>query len=125
MDPIKSFLEIAKVARKQVYKNSTVFPLLAPNGIELEYLVLEQALDEKLIQITELDTEDSVPELKLKNLGKKSVLIVEGEKLVGAKQNRIVNSSFLICGKPRSLFRSVAWGRGAGTDFSSCRTGRN
>ncbi|MBW1958471.1 MAG: hypothetical protein JRI63_08055, partial [Deltaproteobacteria bacterium] len=64
MDPIKSFLEIAKVARKQVYKNSTVFPLLAPNGIELEYLVLEQALDEKLIQITELDTEDSVPELK-------------------------------------------------------------
>ncbi|NQT69567.1 MAG: hypothetical protein HQ552_08300, partial [Desulfobacteraceae bacterium] len=59
---------------------------------------LEQALDEKLIQITELDTEGSVPELKLKNLGKKSVLIIEGEELVGAKQNRIVNASFLIAG---------------------------
>jgi len=99
MEQIKSFLEIAKLARKQVYKNLTVFPLLAPNEVEPEYLILEQALDKDLIQITELDTEGSVPELKLKNLGKKSVLIIEGEELVGAKQNRIVNSSFLIAGK--------------------------
>jgi hypothetical protein len=98
MEQIKSFLEIAKIARKQVHKNLTVFPLLAPDGIEPEYLTLEQALDENLIQITELDTEGSVPELKLKNLGKKSVLIIEGEELVGAKQDRIVNSSFLIAG---------------------------
>lgn len=99
MKQVISFLEIVKLARKQVYQNLTVFPLLAPNGIRPDYLTLEQALDEKLIRITELDTEGSVPELKLKNLGKKSVLIIEGEELVGAKQNRIVNSSFLIVGK--------------------------
>ena len=99
MEQIKSFLEISKIARKQVHRNLTIFPLLAPDGIEPEYLTLEQALDQSLIQITELDTEGSVPELKLKNLGKKSVLIIEGEELVGAKQNRIVNSSFLIAGK--------------------------
>lgn len=61
MDPIKSFLEIAKLARKQVHKNLTIFPLLAPDGISPEYLTLEQALDQNLIQITELDTEGSVP----------------------------------------------------------------
>jgi len=99
MEQIISFLKIAKLARKQVHRNLTVFPLLAPDGIEPEYLTLEQALDENLIQITELDTEGSVPELKLKNIGKKSVLIIEGEELVGAKQDRIVNSSFLIAGK--------------------------
>ena len=99
MDPIKAFLEIVKIARKQVYKNLTIFPLLAPDGIEPEYLVLEQALDEKLIRITELDNEGSVPELKLKNLGKKNILIIEGEELVGAKQNRIVNTSFLVAGR--------------------------
>jgi len=98
MDPIISFLEIAKLARKQVHQNLTIFPLLAPDGIEPDYLILEQALDQNLIQITELDTEGSVPELKLKNLGKKSVLIIEGEELVGAKQDRIVNSSFLVAG---------------------------
>ncbi|RZB36278.1 MAG: hypothetical protein SRB2_02103 [Desulfobacteraceae bacterium Eth-SRB2] len=99
MYPIKSFLEIAKLARKQVHRNLTIFPLLAPDGIEPEYLTLEQALDKDLIQITELNTQGSVPELRLQNLGKKSVMIIEGEELVGAKQNRIVNSSFLISGK--------------------------
>jgi flavodoxin len=99
MDIIKSFLEISKIARKQVHQNLIIFPLLAPDGIEPEYLTLEQALDKDLIQIAELDTQGSVPELKLKNSCKKSVLIIEGEELVGAKQNRIVNSSFLIAGK--------------------------
>jgi len=99
MEQIISFLENVKIARKQVYKNLTVFPLLAPNGIEPEYLTLEQALEENLIQITELDAEGSVPELKLKNLSKEGVLIIEGEELVGAKQNRIVNTSFLVAGK--------------------------
>ncbi|MFO7970197.1 MAG: DUF6569 family protein [Desulfobacterales bacterium] len=99
MDSIKSFLEISKIARKQVHQNLTISPLLAPDGIEPQYLILEQALDKDLIQITELDTQGSVPELKLKNSGKKSVLVIEGEELVGAKQNRIVNSSFLIAGK--------------------------
>jgi len=99
MHPIKSFLEIAKLARKQVYKNLTVFPLLAPDGVKPDYLILEQALDQDFIQITELDTEGSVPELKLKNSGEKNVLVIEGEELVGAKQDRIVNSSFLIAGK--------------------------
>lgn len=46
-----------KIARKQVYRNLTVFPLLAPDRIDPEYLTLEQALDENLIQITELDSE--------------------------------------------------------------------
>jgi len=99
MKQIISFLETAKLARKQVYRNLTIFPLLAPNGIAPNYLTLEQALDQNLIQITELDIEGSVPELKLENLGKKKVLIIEGEELIGAKQNRIVNSSFLIAGK--------------------------
>ena len=49
MEQIKSFLEVSKLARKQVYQNLTVFPLLAPNGIRPDYLTLEQALDEKLI----------------------------------------------------------------------------
>lgn len=99
MKHIISFLETVKLARKQVYSNLTIFPLLTSNGLEPDYLILEQALDQNLIRITELDTEGSVPELKLDNLGTKCVLIIEGEELVGAKQNRIVNSSFLVAGK--------------------------
>ena len=99
MQPIISFLEVVKLARKQVCKNLTVFPLLAPDGIKPDYLILEQALDEGSIQITELGAGGSVPELRLKNSGEKNVLIIEGEELVGAKQNRIVNTSFLVAGR--------------------------
>ena len=71
MKQIISFLETAKLARKQVHRNLTVFPLLAPNEIEPDYLILDQALNRNFIRITELDNGASVPELKLKNLGKR------------------------------------------------------
>jgi hypothetical protein len=38
----------------------------------------------------------SVPELKLKNIGDQRVLILDGEQLVGAKQNRILNTTVLV-----------------------------
>jgi len=96
MKTIISFLEAAKVARKQVHQNLTIFPLLGPELIEPEYLTLEQALESRKVRITELDKNGSVPELKLTNKSKKSVLVIEGEELMGAKQNRIVNATFLI-----------------------------
>ncbi|MEA3232023.1 MAG: DUF6569 family protein [Thermodesulfobacteriota bacterium] len=100
MEPITSFLKTGKLARKQSYRNLTIFPLLGPNGgTRPNYLTLEQALDDNLIQITEKDQGADVPELKLVNTGKKPMLIIEGEELVGAKQNRIVNATFLVAGK--------------------------
>ena len=46
--------------------------------------------------ITEIISGGSVPELKLVNKSPDKVLVVDGEELMGAKQNRIVNASFLI-----------------------------
>jgi hypothetical protein len=99
MKHITSFLETVKLARKQVHRNMTLFPLLAADGITPHYLVMEQALEKDRVHITELDQDGIVPELKLVNKGEKPVLVVEGEELVGAKQNRTVNVSFLIAGK--------------------------
>ena len=78
-----------------------------------DYLTLEQALDRDFVQITEMDQAGSVPELRLINKGKKKVLIVEGEELVGAKQNRIVNATFLIAGQNRSGYSGELCGAGA------------
>jgi hypothetical protein len=125
MKPIKSFLNKAKLARKQSYKNLTIFPLLAPNGTKLDYMTLEQGLDQNLVQITELDQDGSVPELRLRNKGKKKLLLVEGEELVGAKQNRIVNATFLVAGNteiviPVSCVEQGRW-RYDSNEFSSGR----
>ena len=125
MEPIASFLKSGKLARKKSYKNLTVFPLLAPAGSKPDYLTLEQALDQNLVQITELNQAGSVPELRLYNKGKKKLLIVEGEELVGAKQNRIVNATFLVAGNteiviPVSCVEQGRW-RYDSNKFSSGR----
>lgn len=89
MEEVKTFLETVRLARKQSHLNMTLFPLMAPDECHPDYLTLEQALDLGAVKITEMDEEGSIPELKLINSSKKTVLIIEGEELVGAKQNRI------------------------------------
>jgi hypothetical protein len=45
--------------------------------------------------VTEVDAGGSVPQLRFENLGDKPVLLLDGEELVGAKQNRVVNLTIL------------------------------
>jgi hypothetical protein len=52
-----------------------------------------------VVEITEVSQGGSVPDLKLINKSAHKLLVVDGEELVGAKQNRIVNATFLIAGQ--------------------------
>ncbi len=61
----------------------------------LEYLTLDDAMAIDKIRITELDESGNVPELLLENIASKPVLLVDGEELVGAKQNRVLNLTVL------------------------------
>ena len=93
---IKNYLEQLKVGRKQSYKNLALYPILSKYSSGLEYLLLDEALSENLMEIVELDSDGSVPELKVVNKSPKMILILDGEELVGAKQNRIVNTTILV-----------------------------
>jgi len=55
------------------------------------YLMLDEALAAGLASVTEVSVDGSVPELRLQNLAPSPVLILNGEELLGAKQNRVVN----------------------------------
>jgi len=46
-----------------------------------------------------------VPELLVINQGERAVLLVDGEELVGAKQNRVLNTSVLVRGKSETKKR--------------------
>ena len=95
---IKNYLEQMKVGRKQSHKNLALYPLLSTYSVGLEYLLLDEALSENLIEIVEKDSDGSVPELSVMNKTSKMILILDGEELVGAKQNRIVNTTILVNG---------------------------
>ena len=92
MQVVKDYLEQAKVGRKQVYKNMAMFPLLSDYSLSSDYILLDEALGSGVIEVTEVNEHGAVPNLKVHNKSPKMVLILDGEELVGAKQNRIVNT---------------------------------
>jgi hypothetical protein len=59
------------------------------------YRTLDEALAAETLDITETSEGGSVPLLKLLNRGDDAVFLMAGEQLVGAKQNRILNTSIL------------------------------
>jgi hypothetical protein len=84
------------------FETLTMLPLLAdarrasePPGTP-QYLVLDDALSLGLVEITEVSEQGRVPDLRVLNKGAQAVLIVDGEELVGAKQNRVVNLTILV-----------------------------
>lgn len=73
-----------------------VCPLLYEKEGTLDYLTYEQALSAGTVTVTETTEAGTVPELVVENKGDRRVLIMDGEQLVGAKQNRIINTSVLV-----------------------------
>ena len=74
----------------------SLYPLLGEREGMLAYQTLDDALAAGILSIGEIGSSGTVPELELKNGGDCQVLIVDGEELIGAKQNRIVNTSVLV-----------------------------
>ena len=76
-----------------------LFPRLKPRAA---YVTLEEALPLGF-RVAEVDAAGSVPELAVKNPLDSDVLLYDGEELLGAKQNRILNVTVLVA--PRSETR--------------------
>lgn len=95
-ETLNLYLEGIALGAMQTYKNLAMVPLCASWSISLDYLLLDEALRTQAIEVQELTGGGSVPELKVLNNSPHLVLILDGEELVGAKQNRIVNTTILI-----------------------------
>ncbi|MDF1554069.1 MAG: hypothetical protein P1P84_13450 [Deferrisomatales bacterium] len=96
MDNVHETLQGLKVGEATVFEGLTVFPLLGGNRREPAYLTLDQALERGSGRVTEVSEGGSVPELRFRNDGEQPVLLVDGEELVGAKQNRTLNLTILV-----------------------------
>jgi hypothetical protein len=96
---LKTYLEGLKVGKVQTHKNLAMYPLLSTYAAGLDYLLLDEALGQGFMEIVEVSKEGVVPELRVINNGRLMVLILDGEELVGAKQNRVVNTTILVKGE--------------------------
>src|SRR5919197_1181698 len=77
------------------HRGVVIAPLFPRTDPRAEYLTLEQAVPLGF-HVTEIDAAGSVPELSAKNPLDSNVLLYDGEELLGAKQNRILNVTVLV-----------------------------
>ena len=95
ISPYLKGLELKPEAR---FENMAVFSLVHDHGPGVRYLTLDEALDLRIIEVTEVSESGEVPNLLVTNKAEIPILILAGEELVGAKQNRLVNATFLVAG---------------------------
>ncbi len=88
-----SQLEFGEV---QTFKNMTILPVFLPQNGGPHYITLKEALDKEFVTITEIDQSGSVPDLKITNESEQPVLLLDGEEIIGAKQNRVLSTSILL-----------------------------
>lgn len=73
----------------------TIFPLLAERDHTLPYRTLREALKSGDVEVVEIGR-GSVGEVLVRNQGPDDVLVLDGEQLIGAKQNRTTSRSILL-----------------------------
>jgi hypothetical protein len=93
---VKNRLQSVQFGEAQTYKNIAILPLISPADGTFQYRTLGEALAGREIAITEVSAGGSVPELMVVNRTNKCVLLIDGEELAGAKQNRVLNTSILL-----------------------------
>ncbi len=93
---VGSFLRSLKLGEKMEYRNLTIFPISTNQAAGHNFLTIDEALETERICIKETSEMGDVPNLMLQNLSDEKVFILDGEELVGAKQNRVTNSVVLV-----------------------------
>lgn len=95
MGPEK-FWDNVNIGKPKKYRNMLIYPLFFRGEPGTGYISLDEALEKEVISITEKKGMASVKEINVENSGNFNVLLLEGEEIMGAKQNRIINTTVLV-----------------------------
>ena len=103
------------IGKRIELKGLSVFPLYLKSGLKAVVRSGLEMIDKGVVHVKEVSDAGSVPTLYVTNDCLHNVLFVEGDQLVGAKQNRMCNSSVLIAPIPLLRFQYPVWNRVVGT----------
>ena len=105
-----------RVVSFQKHKRLSVVQLLTAQQNTVDYISGPKAIKEDLIQVNEVSESGSVNNLFVFNLSSKYVFFMDGDILMGAKQNRVLNTSVLLAPNskitlPVSCVEQGSWSR--------------
>ena len=109
---LETYVSRIDLGEPQRCKNIIVVPVFMTGNHSPEYLTLTEALGQKLASITEVSAAGTVAEVKISNNSDLFLLLVDGEELVGARQNRTLNASILLAGRSETIVPASCTERG-------------
>ncbi|MGC9328865.1 MAG: ARPP-1 family domain-containing protein [Candidatus Hinthialibacter sp.] len=77
------------------HRGLTMHPIFSNGSVGADYILLKNAIESNQAIVEEVSDQGQVNELMLHNQADKPLLIPEGEILIGAKQNRVINISLI------------------------------
>jgi len=93
---VNLYLRGMEFGEPQVYEDMVLFPIRSKLNPGPDYITLSEALEQEVLEVSEVSEGGSVPELKATNKGQKPALMIDGEELKGAKQNRVLNTTIIV-----------------------------
>jgi hypothetical protein len=123
VNTILETLETVKLGEFVKYENMEMMPLIAESNSNYKYELLDDVLNAGSVRITEVSEGGTVPELSFLNESDDPVFLMDGEELVGAKQNRVLNLSIMVPAResiviPVSCVEAGRWSYSSG-EFQS------
>ena len=110
-----------------------MYPLIDKELSENGYDLVNKAFADGTLEVTEVSESGTVPTLRVTNSAPRPVLLLDGEELIGAKQNRVLNMTVLVDAKttidvPVSCVEAGRWAyrsrKFRGTDWIMYAEGR-
>lgn len=124
MDAVTQRLSLLQLGDPSSFMGLSVIPLFGEFA-DPAYLLLEEALESGCAKVSEVSLSGDVNQLRFINQCERPVLLLDGEEIRGAKQNRVMNLSILVAAKseliiPVSCVEAGRW-RHDGMDFTPTR----
>jgi ARG and Rhodanese-Phosphatase-superfamily-associated Protein domain len=97
----KTIQETIQLGDPVEHRGVVIAPLFPRQRPRARYLTLEEAIPLGF-RVSEVNASGSVPELLVRNPLEQDVLLYDGEELIGAKQNRILNVTVLVAAQSKT-----------------------
>lgn len=96
---MEGYLKGVRLGDEQRSGEVSIIPLTSGPGESPAYVTLAEAMENGWLRVEEVCEGGSVPDLRVTNSGRVAVLMLDGEELAGAKQNRVLNATILVPSK--------------------------
>jgi hypothetical protein len=103
MELLNNVLDQIELGEIKTFEHISVIPIISKTTAGMDYRTLPEVLGGEDVRISEISSSGSVGELSLVNDSGEFLLLLDGEELIGAKQNRVMNSSIMAA--PRSKIK--------------------